>query len=38
MNVMWKMRAAAVVGLGFALGLGGVLSAARDRSRRRARA
>ena len=29
MNVMWKVRAAAIVGLGFALGLGGMLSAAR---------
>ena len=38
MNVMWKVRAAAIVGLGFALGLGGMLSAARGRSRRRARA
>src|ERR1700689_2366077 len=28
MNVMGKMRAAAIAGLGFALGLGGVLSAA----------
>ena len=28
MNVMAKMRAAAIAGLGFALGLGGVLSAA----------